>query len=87
MSPVKRYEKTIQMSVRIPEELNERATDLVAKMKKTGHRVAVPGVEDPVKSSIAALLLAGFVDELDFWEAVLEGKLKLDAQSGKKVSS
>ena len=66
----KRYDKTVALTLRLPEDIRRRARETVERIR--GDRISVPGTDRLVKPSISALALRGLVAELDRLEPMVE---------------
>lgn len=71
----KRYKDQVEITVRLPREIRDEAQDVVRGLE--GIYIEVPGVEEPVKASIAVLAIRGLVAELE--------KLSAAAKRGAKA--
>lgn len=74
MSTRKRYKDSVNVTVRMPEGLRNRAEKLVRKIQ--GERLEVPGTKAIVKPSIAVLALRGLERELEEIKERLDRRLE-----------
>jgi hypothetical protein len=63
----KRYDKKVDITIRVPVRLRDRLRALVRKIEDA--RIEVPEHDAPVKPSIAALALRGLEMELDLYNS------------------
>jgi hypothetical protein len=66
MNP-KRYQKTVDITIRVPVELHERAKAVVAELNRLEETIVAPLTAGPVKASLSVLFLRGLVFQVNLW--------------------
>ena len=73
----KRYDQTVDVTIRIPNTFRNKLRDLVQKIEDK--RIEVPGTDQKVKPSISVLALRGLEMEFDGWTE----RIALEAEEDK----
>lgn len=72
MKKTRRYTVQVEITVRMPKELRDRAKKIVDRLD--GREISAPHADGPVKVSMAVLALRGLEAEVARWEKKLEAK-------------